>query len=255
MRWQSTLAVVSVAAAIGATRRSLAIAGRAAELCETLPQANSLRRLIRVIAIRAGRMFDFQIRSCPQQPGHPHQGAIAITNVGSSGEIPAGARVIDLGSATVMPGMIDAHVHVVTGGATPTQRALIAASPTRRSTLRPASPRCSTWIRGGGFNTVDLRDAINSGLVQGPRHAGGGASRSTQPRQPTTIPGFPGPCVSSTSSPRRRTPIPPWLGACQPCARTSFTASTGSRSTRPRTYVGPVHMWKADATPWSTARP
>jgi len=39
-------------------------------------------------------------------------------------QIPPEARVIDLTAVTVMPGMIDAHVHVNTGGETPAQRVL-----------------------------------------------------------------------------------------------------------------------------------
>jgi len=38
-------------------------------------------------------------------------------------QIPAGAKVLDLGAATVLPGMIDTHVHVNTGGTSAAQRA------------------------------------------------------------------------------------------------------------------------------------
>jgi hypothetical protein len=67
-------------------------------------------------------MFDSKSNRA-EQPDHPHQGD-RIVNVDSSVDVPTDARVIDLGSTC--DALIDAHVHVVTGGATPAQRALIA---------------------------------------------------------------------------------------------------------------------------------
>src|SRR5215470_10833672 len=122
MRWQSTLAVVSLAAAISVT------AGPARSQEDGAAPNPALRKHLapsdQVVAIRAGRMFDSKSGAMLSNQIILIKGD-RIANVGSSVEVPQGARVIDLSAATVMPGMIDAHVHVVTGGATPTQRALI----------------------------------------------------------------------------------------------------------------------------------
>jgi imidazolonepropionase-like amidohydrolase len=70
-----------------------------------------------------------------------------IAEVGSAVQIPMGATVIDLSMATVLPGMIDAHVHVNTGGVTLAQRALRALANAQidlaareRSLLRTSEP-------------------------------------------------------------------------------------------------------------------
>src|ERR1044071_5967434 len=78
-----------------------------------------------VVAIRAGRLFDSKSGTLLNNQVILIRGD-RVSDVGGSVQIPREARVIDLSSATVLPGMIDAHVHVNTGGETPAERTLIA---------------------------------------------------------------------------------------------------------------------------------
>ena len=119
------------------------------------------------VAIRAGRLFDSKSGTLLNNQIVLIKGD-RISDVGPNLQIPAGARVIDLSNATVMPGMIDAHVHVNTGGNTPTQRALIALA-NAQTDLEAGFTTVLDMDSRGGWNTVDLRDEINAGLVQGPR--------------------------------------------------------------------------------------
>src|SRR5213594_4214615 len=64
-----------------------------------------------VIAIRAASMFDSKAGALVANPVVLIKGD-RITDVGPNVQIPEGARVINLGTATMMPGMIDSHVHV-----------------------------------------------------------------------------------------------------------------------------------------------
>src|SRR5690348_2248522 len=68
-----------------------------------------------VVAIRAGNMFDARSGALLGNQVIVIRGD-RIADVGPTAEIPAGASVIDLSNATVLPGMIDVHVHVNTGG-------------------------------------------------------------------------------------------------------------------------------------------
>ncbi|MBI2187890.1 MAG: amidohydrolase family protein [Acidobacteria bacterium] len=119
------------------------------------------------VAIRAGRLFDARTGTLRTNQIVLIRGQ-RIVEVGAGLRIPAGAHVIDLSSATVLPGMIDTHVHVNTGGDTPAERALIALT-NAQIDLQAGFTTVLDMDSRGGFNTVDLRDAINAGLVAGPR--------------------------------------------------------------------------------------
>src|SRR5262245_4050067 len=77
-----------------------------------------------VVAIRAGKLFDARSGTLLNNQIVLIRGD-RVADVGSSVQIPREARVIDLSSATVMPGMIDAHVHVNKGSETPAESGLI----------------------------------------------------------------------------------------------------------------------------------
>ena len=78
--------------------------------------------------------------------------------------------MIDLGAATLLPGMIDGHVH--TNGPTPDESVEHRTFVMIQSAQRDLDAGFTTIVdmdSRGGFGTVELRNAINTGLVRGPR--------------------------------------------------------------------------------------
>ena len=120
-----------------------------------------------VTAIRAGHLFDSKSGVVLSNQVILIKGD-RITDVGAAVQIPPGAKVIDLSAATVLPGMIDTHVHVNTGGASAAQRALIALA-NAQTDLNAGFTTIMDMDSRGGYNTVDLRDEIKAGFVMGPR--------------------------------------------------------------------------------------
>ncbi len=133
--------------------------------------------------IRAGRIFDSEAGTfAPGREILVRDGRIVA--VGDKVDRPAGARIIDLSRYTVLPGLIDAHTHLlylegVTGGLTMEGiKALVIEGLPLRALHGAARARTFleagiTTVRdlgnAGKFGDVALRQAIEDGSVDGPR--------------------------------------------------------------------------------------
>lgn len=93
------------------------------------------------------------------------------------GDLPRGSQVVDISGCTLLPALIDAHVHLCLDGS-PDPMAVLEGTCDALLALRVASMARRTLLSGvttvrdmGGKNGVDLvvRDAIRSGLIPGPR--------------------------------------------------------------------------------------
>jgi imidazolonepropionase-like amidohydrolase len=131
----------------------------------------------KTVVLKAARLFDGTSDSVTRDAIVVIQGN-RITSIG--GAIPANAQVIDLGDATLMPGFIDAHVHLSAESGEnwyldwfngmmrhPSEQALLATTYARKTIDAGV-----TTVRDVGstdYISVGLRNAINNGWIVGPR--------------------------------------------------------------------------------------
>jgi len=140
-----------------------------------------------VFAVRAGRLFDSRSGSMAANQIILVKGD-RIAEVGASVTVPTGATVIDLSSATVLPGMIDAHVHVYPPDELSQSTRTIVAVANAQADLQAGFTTVLDMDSRGGYGTVDLRNAINRGVVLGPRMQVVG--QSLNQRASTAYPAF-----------------------------------------------------------------
>ena len=121
-----------------------------------------------VVAIRAGRLFDGTGTTYAQDQVILIRGQ-DIVEVGPNVDIPAGATVIDLSDATVLPGMIDTHVHIMGNGSAANQ--WIAGVQSAEMALYAGF---TVLVDQGSRDnlpwfTIEMRNAIMDGRLLGPR--------------------------------------------------------------------------------------
>jgi imidazolonepropionase-like amidohydrolase len=149
-----------------------------------------------VALVKAGRLLDPRTGNVLSPAAVLIEGG-KIKEVGSPSQVqshaPAGVKTIDLGSATLLPGLIDGHTHLLldvivppeeeyerryNGDFVPDQLLAIVESPSKRAYLGAQLAREDlesgfTTVRNLGHSGIDgdaaLRDAINAGRVSGPR--------------------------------------------------------------------------------------
>jgi imidazolonepropionase-like amidohydrolase len=123
----------------------------------------------RLLDVKAGRMV---------KPGEILVQGERIVEVGTSVKRPAGSEVIDLGDRTLLPGLIDAHIHLFlhpgaedlqTVQESVPQRTIIATLAARDDLLAGFTAERDMGTEGAGSADTAVRNAIDEGRIPGPR--------------------------------------------------------------------------------------
>ena len=129
------------------------------------------------VVLHAARLLDIETGKIIS-PGEVLVQGERITEVGSSVKRPPGAEVIDLGDSTLLPGLIDVHVHLfLHPGAEDLQtveesvplRTIIATLAARDDLMAGFTAERDMGTEGAGSADTAVRNAINHGEIPGPR--------------------------------------------------------------------------------------
>lgn len=131
----------------------------------------------RPIVLRAARLLDIESGKIVAPAEMLVQGE-RIVEVGTTVAHPAGAEIIDLGDRTLLPGLIDAHVHLFlhpgaedlqTVEESVPQRTILATLAARDDLMAGFTAERDMGTEGAGSADTAVRNAINQGFIPGPR--------------------------------------------------------------------------------------
>jgi imidazolonepropionase-like amidohydrolase len=130
-----------------------------------------------LIVLHAARLLDIE-NGRMVTPGEVLVEGEQIREVGPAVTHPAGAEMIDLGDRTLLPGLIDAHVHLFlhpgaedlqTVQESVPQRTIVAILAARADLLAGFTAERDMGTEGAGSADTAVRNAIDQGLIPGPR--------------------------------------------------------------------------------------
>ena len=130
-----------------------------------------------LLFVKAARLIDGR-GGAPIAPAVVRIEGERVVAVGTTLPLPAGARVIDLGAATLLPGLIDLHTHMTDKFGIHWEEALVKTTPAEaalwgarnaRVTLLAGFTTCREMGPTWPYTDVALRNAIDDGAVPGPR--------------------------------------------------------------------------------------
>jgi imidazolonepropionase-like amidohydrolase len=129
------------------------------------------------IVLHAARLLDVATGNLVQ-PGEILVEGERIKAVGTAVDHPQGAKIIDLGDVTLLPGLIDAHVHLFlhpgvedlqTVEESVPSRVILAEQAAKADLLAGYTAERDMGTEGAGSADTAIRDAINKGIIPGPR--------------------------------------------------------------------------------------
>ena len=129
------------------------------------------------VVVKAARLIDGR-GGPPLEPAMVRISGERIEAVGTSLPVPAGATLIDLGAATILPGLIDLHTHLTSREGVHWENELTTTTPPEaalwgarnaRVTLMAGVTTCRDMGPTWPYVDVELRKAIDAGAVPGPR--------------------------------------------------------------------------------------
>src|SRR4029453_158446 len=175
MQSDSSVAITLIAVRQRDARRAVHVLSVALALCTAPLTAQAPRAQGTVL--RAARMLA-GTGAPPLAPAMIRIEGERIVEVGTNVRIPPGARLVDLGDATLLPGLIDLHTHLTGDERVHWEDALIKSTPARdalrgarnaRLTLLAGFTSCRDMGPVWPYVDVELRRAIDAGAVPGPR--------------------------------------------------------------------------------------